>query len=48
VVKVFLTVKAPDNPGEYVLQISLFQKGVGWFDLDKGVNPIKVGVTVSE
>jgi hypothetical protein len=41
-----MTVKAPSTPGEYVLQVDLVQRGVGWFGAN-GSKPFQARVTVA-
>jgi phosphoglycerol transferase MdoB-like AlkP superfamily enzyme len=38
-------IRAPDKPGEYILQLTLIQEGVGWFD-QQGFQPPEMKVTV--
>lgn len=43
--KVQLAVAAPKAPGNYILQVSLVQEGVGWFDF-KDVKPLELTISV--
>jgi hypothetical protein len=40
-----LVVKAPDKPGDYVLELDVVQEGVAWFS-QKGSQPLKLNVKV--
>jgi len=42
-----LKIKAPDTPGSYRLQITMFQRGIAWFD-KKGAKTLDIPVTVTE
>ena len=39
------TVVAPDEPGSYVLRVSLVQEGVAWF-MSKGAPPLDIPAVV--
>lgn len=40
------TIKAPDRPGRYILRLSMFQEGVGWFD-EHGGKPEDIPITIT-
>jgi len=40
------TIKAPDRPGKYILRLSMFQAGVGWFD-EQGGTPKDIPITIT-
>jgi hypothetical protein len=41
-----LVIKAPDKPGDYVLELDVVQEGVAWFS-QKGSQPLKLNVKVA-
>jgi len=46
-VEMQLPVKAPDKPGDYVLEIDMVQEGVSWF-AQKGSEPLKLNIKVGK
>jgi hypothetical protein len=44
-VKVEATIKSPDQPGEYMLRMTMVQEQVAWFD-DRGAKALNYPVTV--
>lgn len=44
-VNVQATIKSPDQPGEYILRLSMVQEHVAWFD-DRGAKALNLPVTV--
>lgn len=44
-VKVQATIKAPDQPGDYVLRMTMVQESVNWFD-DRGAKALNLPVTI--
>lgn len=44
-INVQASIKAPDQPGEYVLRMTMLQELVAWFD-DKGAKPLTQPVTI--
>ena len=42
-----LEIHAPEGPGQYKIQITLVQEGVGWFDMN-GVSPAEIDMIVTQ
>jgi FkbM family methyltransferase len=43
-----MVVRAPESPGQYILQITLLQEGVRWFDGLAGFAPVNLAFEVSQ